>query len=96
MFLEKYVDELYFNQILNKYNSEYLELLDENNFLEVLKVLSKYNLYFVNDIALSYLEIFEMDSNEFDMKLNKLREKYGEYFNVKIGNDIKIFDEIFD
>ena len=35
MFLQKYVSEFYYNQILDNYKTEYLELLDEQNFLKI-------------------------------------------------------------
>lgn len=96
MFLEKYIDGIYFNQILKKYNEEYLNLLEEQNFLEIYTLFKKYNFYYINDIALSYLEIFEMDVIELNKKLLKLKEKYGEYFNVIIGNDITLLEEIME
>lgn len=96
MFLEKYIDELYLSQIIEKYNEEYLSLLDEQNFLEIYALLKKYNFYFINDLALSYLEVFEMDVVELNKKLIKLKEKYGERFNIIMGNDLTIFSEIFE
>ena len=43
MFLEKYLDEFYYELILDYYKTGYLNMLDENNFnLLCNKVLMKY------------------------------------------------------
>lgn len=94
MFLEDYITELYVNQIKNKYTEEYLMSLDEKNFVEILTLLNKYNMYFIDDIALSYLEIFNMDIVDLYKKLEGLKTKYKENYNVIIGNDISLLDEI--
>ena len=62
MFLEKYLDEFYYNMVLDNYEYEYLKTLDEDNFKEVYNLLKKYNFYFINDIILNYIEIFELDT----------------------------------
>lgn len=94
MFLEKYITQLYVNQIKNKYTEEYLMSLDEKNFVEILTLLNKYNMYFIDDIALSYLEIFTMDIVDLYKKLEMLKTKYKENYNVIIGNDISLLNEI--
>ena len=39
MFLEKYLDEFYYNMVLDNYEYEYLKTLDEDNFKEVYNLL---------------------------------------------------------
>ena len=56
MFLEKYLDEFYYNMVLDNYEYEYLKTLDEDNFKEVYNLLKKYNFYFINDIILNILK----------------------------------------
>lgn len=94
MFLEKYVSELYFAQIIKKYSEDYLNILDEQKFLEICALFKKYNFYFLNDIVLSYLEIFQMDVIELNKKLLKLKEIHGDYFNVIIGNDLTLLEGV--
>ena len=55
MFLEKYLDEFYYNMVLDNYEYEYLKTLNEDNFKEVYNLLKKYNFYFINDIILNYI-----------------------------------------
>ena len=41
--------------ILNNYNIEYLNSLDEDNFIKI------YKFYFIDDIVLKYLETLDYD-----------------------------------
>ena len=61
MFLEKYVNSTYYNLILNNYNSEYLNSLDEDNFIKIYNLFKKYKFYFIDDIVLKYLETLDYD-----------------------------------
>ena len=69
MFLEKYLDEFYYNMVLDNYEYEYLKTLNEDNFKEVYNLLKKYNFYFINDMILNYIEIFELDTKLLEEKI---------------------------
>lgn len=96
MFLYKYLDNYYYDLVYDTYESSYLESLNENNFINVYNVFSKYNFYFINDIILNYMELFEMDPVEVENGILKLKEKLGNYFVYIIGNDIKYLNEILN
>lgn len=96
MFLEKYLSEVKFNLLLDTYEDFYLNDLDEVNFLEIYNLFKKYNFYFVDDIILNYLEIFFMDSSEVEDKILDLKDKLGDKFNYKIGNDMRFLESILD
>ena len=44
MFLEKYVNNFYYEQILDNYKIEYLHTLDEQHFLKIYKLFLEYKL----------------------------------------------------
>ena len=96
MFLQKYVSKFYYNQILDNYKKEYLELLDEQTFLKIYKLFVEYKFYFMEDIILKYLEIFEMDYNIVKEKIELLKNKLGNNFVYIIGNNMNYLDEILD
>ena len=96
MFLEKYVNSTYYNLILNNYNIEYLNSLDEDNFIKIYNLFKKYKFYFIDDIVLKYLEIFDMDEDDVEEKINFLHEKLGDRYIYIIGNDLRYLDEILD
>jgi hypothetical protein len=96
MFLYKYLDNYYYDLVYDTYESSYLESLNENNFINVYNVFSKYNFYFINDIILNYMELFEMDSVVVENGILKLKEKLGNDFVYIIGNDMKYLNVILN
>ena len=96
MFLEKYLDEFYYNMVLDNYEYEYLKTLDEDNFKEVYNLLKKYNFYFINDIILNYIEIFELDTKLLEEKLNILKEELGDNYIYIIGNNMRYLEALLE
>lgn len=96
MFLNKYLDNFYYDLVYDNYDSSYLEGLGESNFVAVYNVFSKYNFYFINDIILNYMELFEMNPEDVEKGILKLRDKLGPDFVFIIGNDMKYLNEIID
>ena len=94
MFLNKYVNDVYLDMIYSNYNNDYLNSLDENNFIKIYNLFKKYNFYFINDIILNYLEIFEMSYDDVDNGIISLKEKLGDNFVYIIGNNMSYLDEI--
>ena len=47
--------------IINNYNNEYLNSLDEDNFIKIYNLFKKYKFYFIDDIVLKYLETLDYD-----------------------------------
>jgi hypothetical protein len=96
MFLDKYLDSFYYDLVCDNYDSFYLERLDETNFRDVYNIFSKYNFYFINDIILNYIELFEMNPIDVENGILKLKEKLGNDFVYIIGSDMKYLNEILD
>lgn len=94
MFLEKYISEFYFKQILENYEEEYLNNLDENNFLEIIRLFQKYEFYFIEDIILNYLQIFELPASIVAQKLEMLKHNLGDNFVYIIGKDMTYLSQI--
>ena len=57
MFLRRYLDDFYFDMVMNNYDISYLESIDEDNFEKIYCLLKMYNFYYINDIILNYIEI---------------------------------------
>ena len=96
MFLEKYLDEFYYNMVLDNYEYEYLKTLNEDNFKEVYNLLKKYNFYFINDIILNNIEIFELDTKLLEEKLNILKEELGDNYIYIIGNNMRYLEVLLE
>lgn len=95
MFLEKYLNELKFNILIENYE-EYLNSLDENNFMLIYAIFKRNNFYFIDDIILNYLEIFEMNPIDVVKGIEQLKNKLGENFIYKIGNNMRYLEEILN
>jgi len=96
MFLKKYVSGLYLDIIYSNYDEEYINGLDEENFTKIYNLFKEYNFYFIEDIILNYLEIFEMDFDEVEDKLIELKDLLGDNFVYIIGNDMKYLNKIIE
>lgn len=94
MFLKKYISEFYFKQILENYEEEYLNNLDENNFLEIILLLQKYEFHFIEDIIFNYLQIFELPASIVAQKLEMLKHNLGDNFVYIIGKDMTYLSQI--
>lgn len=96
MFLNKYVNDFYYDLILENYDEEFLKTLDEYNFLLIYKLFESYKFYYIDDIIYKYLEIFTLDYKMVNDAIKLLQNKLGENFVYKIGNDMKYLNEILN
>ena len=92
MFLNKYINEFYLNLIYDNYEEDFINSLDEENFIKISNLFKNNNFYFINDIYLNYLEIFNLDYEEVFNKLEILKNKLGNNYNYIIGNDMRYLD----
>lgn len=88
MFFHKILDDTMYELLFETYNKEYLLSFNKTNFLEIYKLLREYNFYYINDIILYYLEIFELDKEVVEKKIKELEKLYGKDFVYTIGKDI--------
>lgn len=96
MFLDKYLNSVYMDIIYDTYDNEYLEILDENNFLKVYNLLKSKGFYFLEDIIIKYLELFEIDVRHIEQAIIDMEKKLGSnYINI-LGNNISMVSEIID
>ena len=94
MFFDKYLNEIYLGMLYDKYENWYLEQLDEENFIKVYNLLKSYGFYFIEDIIIYYLEVFEYDIDDVENGLLRLKETLGDDFVYLIGNDLSLLEII--
>lgn len=96
MFLDKYLNSVYMDIIYDTYDEEYLKTLDENNFLRVCSLLKSKVFYFIEDIIIKYLELFEIDVRYIERAINDMERKLGSnYINI-LGNNISMISDVID
>ena len=96
MFLDKYLNKIYLDLLYEKYEDWYINQLDEPKFINIYNLFKEYGFYFINDIIINYLEIFEYDKEYINKGILKLKQKLGDNFIYLIGNDLSYLDELLE
>ena len=96
MFIERYLNKTKFKLLCDVYDIEYISNLDEDNFNKVYEVFKKYNFYFITDIILNYLEIFELDYILVERKILELIKELGSKYTYIIGEDLRCLERIME
>lgn len=96
MFIEKYLNSTYLDLVYSNYEQEYLNSLDEENFKNVYMLLKKYNFYFIDDIILNYLQLFEIEEKQVQFGISVIKSVLGENFVEKIGKNMTLINEIIE
>ena len=96
MFIDKYLNNVKLKLLYDVYDSEYINSLDEANFIRIYEVFRKYKFYFIDDIILNYLEIFMLDSWLVENKILELIDKLGSKYKYIIGSDIRYLESILE
>lgn len=94
MFLENYLSNTKLLLLNSKYDKEYIENFDYNKFINIYNIFKSYNFYFIDDIIMNYLEIFEMKEELVIKRIEFLKEKLGNNFVYIIGNDMRYLEYI--
>lgn len=94
MFLSKYLNEIYLNMLYEKYEEWYINSIDEENFTKVYNLFKEYNFYFIKDIIIYYLELFEYNPEDIRRNILKLKDKLGDNFVFEIGNNLTYLEEL--
>jgi len=96
MFLDKYLNKIYLGMLYEKYEEWYLEQLDENKFNDIYNLFKKYKFYFIEDIIINYLELFQCDKDIVENGILRLKDKLGNNFVWEISNNLLYIDEIME
>ena len=96
MFIDRYLSNNKLKLLYSTYKSEYIEGLNEDNFIKVYELFREYNFYFIDDIILNYLEIFELKPTRVEIKILELNKKLGNDFVYIIGNDLRYLEMMLD
>ena len=80
--------------LYNKYNDYYIEGIDYDNLISIYNLFKKYQFYYIDDILVNYLEIFEKDYDYVESKILELRKDLGNDFVFIIGNDMRYLEKI--
>ncbi len=96
MFLEKYLNSTYLDLVYSNYEEDYINLLNEENFNKIYLLLKSYNFYFIEDIILNYLELFEIDEDYVQLAIRDIKFSLGDDFVKQIGKNMLLIDKIIE
>ncbi len=96
MFLEKYLNSTYLDLMRSNYEKDYINLLDEDNFNKVYMLLKSNNFYFIDDVILNYLELFEIDEKYVQLAVSDIKLELGNNFVKQIGKNMSLIDKIIE
>ena len=96
MIFDKYLNDTYLDILYSNYNLDYLKSIEPNNFIEIYNLLKNKGFYFIDDIIINYIDMFELDKDCLNKVLTYLESKLGRDYIKKIGRNMTILERIID
>ena len=83
-------------KIKEKYSESVIKNLNKENFYKIYNFLIKEKCNFIDDIISDYLDLFNIDYDEFTKKYIKLNEKYNKQFLNRASEDMSLLEEFYN
>ncbi len=93
MFLECILNDDNYKLLLDKYTLEYLNNIDPYRFASIYNLFYYSGFYFIEDLVLKYLDLFNLDEDIVLLGINSLKKKYGKDYVYYIGKDLSILEQ---
>ena len=92
--LQNLLGEVKWQLLCDKYERDYINSINENIFICIYNLFEKYYFYYIDDIIVNYLELFEKDYDYVEKKILELKEELGNVFVFIIGNNVRYLEKI--
>ena len=96
MFLEKYLNSTYLDLLYSNYDEDYINTIDQDNFNKVYNILKINNFYFIEDIIINYLELFEIEDKYIELAILDIKSILGDDYVKKIGSNMTLIDKVIE
>lgn len=90
------IDELDIKVLEENFDTEMINKIDELNVAKIHKYLLENNVYYAKDLFLSSLDLFLLPSDIFIKKFEKLKQKIGEDYVDKLGEDSSLIEIMYE
>ena len=95
-YLIKFLDEDSLDNIYDTFEQSVLNNLNEENIKDIIAYLQKNKVEVIEDMLTNYLDLFILDSLEFQKRFNRLNEKYGNKLNEYLNYKLDILEEMVE
>lgn len=89
------LDELDMKILRENFDDETISQIDEENINKILSYLDMNGIYYAKDLLLTSLDLFLLPSENFIKQFEKLRNKLGENFAEKLGEDSSLIEIMY-
>lgn len=83
------------NEIKEKFENSVFEHLDKNNFNKIITFLIKEKCDYIEDIICDYLDLFNIEYEEFVKKYNELNKEYNGSFLKEASEDMNLLEKFY-
>ena len=88
-------DELDIKILKENFDDETISEINSDNVAIILDYLNKNGVYYSKDLLLSSLDLFLLPSDEFIDRFERLKQKLGEGFVEKLGEDTALIEYMY-
>ena len=78
------------------FDTETIAKMDAENIYKILNYLDKNGVYYAKDLVFSSLDLFLLPADEFIKKFEKLKNKLGNDYIDKLGEDISLIEIMYE
>ena len=90
------LDSLDIKVLRENFSDEEIAKMDAENIYKILNYLDKNGIYYAKDLILSSLDLFLLPADEFIKKFEKLKNKLGNDYIDKLGEDISLIEIMYE
>jgi len=89
-------DEIDIKLLKENFDDEMISEIDVDNIIKIFDYLDNNGVYYAKDLFLISLDLFLLPSNEFINKFERLKNKLGEDYIDKLGEDISLIEIMYE
>lgn len=90
------LDEIDIKVLRENFDDEMISKIDIENISKIFKYLDDNGIYYAKDILLSSLDLFLLPVDEFIIRFEKLKNKLGNDFIDKLGEDTSLIEIMYE
>ena len=90
------LDEIDIKILKENFDEELIKQIDLDNVLRIFKYLEENGIYYAKDLFLTSLDLFLYPLDDFIRKFEVLKDKLGEDYINKLGEDVSLIELMYE